>query len=184
MSLKDLEPGIYQAFPVSWGVVEVEHLPNKPLAASIEFDLCDHPGSKIEWSEFFLKRDGSYNKKTLKTLKACGFQSSDLADFVNPDSLTTDMPVLLTLAKDDNGYLKVEWVNSPQGGTRGDYVEAKEAKKLLKSLNLNQALAELVEKKQATPVPKPSHKPKNYAPGAPPPPAPSPSDVDDWLKGM
>lgn len=146
MSLKDLEPGQYEAYPQSWGVAEVEKLGNK-IQAVVRFRLSSEDETMVTWKDFFLKKDGTPNLKTLKTLMVCGFKSNRLSDFPKSNGLDKEKLVVLTLSRDEKGFLQVDWVNEPGSGGLEKLIEENDASKRLTSLKLDVALSKIQKDK-------------------------------------
>jgi len=110
MSYENLVPGVYKAKIVDWAVQEVPQL--KQLKAVIKFQIKD--GINIKWDGLFLKKDGSVSKKTVDTLKACGFAGKDVSELTSATALDTTKELSITVIKDGE-YWKVEWVNAGDG---------------------------------------------------------------------
>jgi hypothetical protein len=147
--------GSWPAKIKSWDLVEVEKLGQLKLV--IWFDVHGSGWTKaIKWEGFFLKKDGTHNKKTYSTLKSCGFNSNDISNLVSDERAldTTKVIDVTVISEDYNGetYYKVDWVG--QGETEG---AVKEVSKL-KGFNINKLNAALKTTTKATP------KVKNYGP--------------------
>jgi hypothetical protein len=156
MSIKEMAPGeqlTLNAYPTTWGVGEVDVHGESKLQAIITFGIAESDET-VTWKEFFTKRDGTPNIKTLKTLVTCGFRGSRLSDFGGNASLDADKLVTLQVIKDDKGYLKVEWVNEPGSGGH-KLMDAQNAAKKLAALRLDDALGELIPKSKPAPKPEP-----------------------------
>ena len=95
----------------TWGIQEVEVLKNAPKIV-IMFDTED--GNR-KFESFFFKKDGDFNKNTIKTLFTCGFRGDDLSVLAECDRSSLDMSKEfdLELESDGAGYEKVKWVNDP-----------------------------------------------------------------------
>lgn len=109
MANVDIEPGVYKGQVTDWSVEEVEALDNKlKLVITLELDN----GAKVYWNDFFHKKDGSINKKTINTIETLGFQGK-IQDIMKPNALNTSKLYDVTIEKDDKGYTKVAWINDP-----------------------------------------------------------------------
>lgn len=137
MSEKKLTEGEHSAVPISWGVQEIKMPDGMKLKAVIQFQLLES-SEKITWSDFFLKKDGTENKKTNAALKACGFKGP-LHTFVEDTALDRSTPVHIQISRettqDGKEYFKVNWVNSGIGGF--DLLDTKTAVHKLKGLGLD-----------------------------------------------
>lgn len=106
--------GVWPGKIKSWEIAEVEAI--KQLKLVVWWDVTGNGWVKtMKFEQFFLKKDGTQNKKTYDTLKACGFNSNDVADLLNEDALDTDKTFDLTIESSTNEgktYWHVEWVNS------------------------------------------------------------------------
>lgn len=106
MSYADLTPGEYKAKLVDWGLVVVEKI--NQLKAVIKFELST--GDQVTWDGFFLKKDGTVNEKTVKTLRTCGFNKKTVEELSEADALDTKKELSVVLVK-ENEFFRVEWVN-------------------------------------------------------------------------
>jgi hypothetical protein len=109
MAYENLVPGTYKARVVDWTLQEVEAV--NQLKAVIKFSFeANGTYHTMNWDGFFVKKDGAVNEKTVKSLKACGFNKKSVAGLLDPDALDTQKDVFVTVAKDGQ-YWRVEWVN-------------------------------------------------------------------------
>ena len=151
----------------NWDVVEVDMPTGVVLKLVIWFKCAGDGWTKnIKWDGFFMTREGLPNKNTYKTLKTCGFTSSDVGDLISDESALDKTEVYnLTVEQNDDGYWAVKWVNTP-GETQGAITD----KQVLKGHNLAKLNAAL-----GTPKPKL----KNHAPL--PPAAEGDDEIDSFL---
>lgn len=160
MSLKDKEPGTYEAKIIDWGVSEVEKL-GGALTINITFELTT--GEEITWKGFVLRGDGAMNIRTQKCLKACGFSYStprELAGVVSDSALDREKTVELQLIRNEHGFMDIDWVNDPnETKSRFNNLDPSLASKKLASLKFG--------------APSPTRIIKNHAPGG--------DDIDDFL---
>ena len=164
------EEGAWPAKLLSWEIVEVEQIGQLKLV--LWFDVHGDGWKKtMKWDEFFLKKDGTQNKKTYKTLKALGFASSDIGDLLKDDALDKEPTYTVTVeseVQDGNTYWRVQWVN-----TDHESKGAIKDKAVLKGHNLAKLNSYLGPAK-----------PKNYAPQSAttaPPQMDTDSDIDNFL---
>lgn len=155
MSEQRFSEGTFDAVPVSWGVQEIEQLDGK-LKAVIQFQILE-TNQKITWSDFFKKRDGTDNKKTVNTLKACGFKGP-LHTFTDDNALDRSTPVKIDIVRevrpDGREFYKVEWVNAKdQAGF--DMLDPKSAAQKLRGLQMDFGAPPAKTTKRAAP--------RNYA---------------------
>lgn len=127
MSYDNLKPGVYLGRIVDWGVQEVAT--SKTLKAVIKFSFKDADGGQknITWDGFFLKKDGSPNEKTVKTLQTCGFIGKAVSDLTAATALDTTKELSLDIIKDGE-YWRVEWVNDPSQGMANKVTDVKKIK--------------------------------------------------------
>ena len=168
--MSEITAGTWPGRVKSWDLVEVEKI--NQLKLVIWFNVAGSDWDKdIKFEGFFLKKDGTQNKKTYKTLSTCGFTSSDVSELVSDDSaLDTNITLDLSIEKDDQGYWFVDWVNTPGGVSQGSIKD----KTKLKGHNLSKLNSFLGPQKP---------KVKNYAPGADtiPPSIDTTEEIDEFL---
>ena len=133
--MAQIEPGEYKAQVIDWKVVEVPQLDNKlQIMVSLELDN----GAIMTWKDFFQKKDGSPNQKTLNTLKTLGFKGN-IQNLTSATALNTQKMFLVTVEKDGD-YSKVAWINdpdAPRGGGGYNQLDDKIAMRKLAGLNLS-----------------------------------------------
>lgn len=155
MSYENLIPGNYEATLTDWSLEVVEKISAPKITLIFEFDFQDK-NYKMKFDSFVFKRDGEINKKTLDTLKTCGFKSSKITDLLDdPGALNTMKKYDIQVIKDEQGYWRIEWVNH-MGGRAMDKVSAK---KSLQGFDFSKVNGGLMKEGFGK-------KPRNFAPGA------------------
>lgn len=139
MSYENLTPGKYLGRIMDWQMEMVEKL--KVPKVRIKFTFETPSGScSMSWDGLVLKKDGTPNKKTIDTLRVCGFKSNKIQD-LNEVATALDTSKQLELDIEKEGeYWKVQWVNEPGGTTAMDKVSAKQTLMGFDLSNVNGAL--------------------------------------------
>ena len=169
--MSEVKEGTWPAKLDSWELAEVEFKDKKKsLKLVLWFQVKgDGWSEKLKWEQFLLKQDGSQNKKTFDTIKACEFKYSDLTAIVDqPDAFNTEKTYTVTVEPKDwtnkdgetKTFWNVTWVNSDK-----ESHGAIKDKAVLKGHNLGKLNSFLG-------APKPSI--KNHAPQ-------SNDDIDNFL---
>lgn len=119
--MSEITEGTYPAKLVDWELAEVENVSSPKLVLWFQV-TGDGWNQKMKWEQFFLKKDGTQNKKTYDTIKACDFRYNDIADIVDKmDAFNTDKEYTVTIESSewkDKTYWNVAWVNTTSE-TRG-----------------------------------------------------------------
>lgn len=111
-----------------YGLQEIESL-GGAVKVQIQFD------NNLWWEGFLLKKDGTPNKKTIKTLFTCGFRGTDLTILAKgPDGKSLNMGKEFELSTvtelyNDKEYEKVDWINDPDEQT-SKFSKSVDSKKL------------------------------------------------------
>lgn len=95
----------------TWGIASVEALKGAPKMVIV----FDTPNGDRKFESFFFKKDSTVNKKTVMTLKTCGYTGDNPQELVECDNKQLDMSKEfdLDLTEDSGGYEKIEWVRDP-----------------------------------------------------------------------
>lgn len=165
--MMEITEGTCTGIIYNWELVEVEAINQLKLVIWFK---CEGTGWKknIKFEGFFLKKDGTQNKKTYDTLKRCGFNSSDIGDLISDENALDRQEVYTLDIKEEDGYWYVDWVNVE--GSQNAITN----KQVLKGHNLSKLNSFLG-------TPKPSKKVKNYAHGGAPPQMDTDEDIDQFL---
>lgn len=111
--MTEITEGTYPAKLKSWEIAEVEKI--NQLKLILWFDVQGSGWTKtMKWEEFFLKKDGTQNKKTYNTLKSTGFKYSTVEGLLEDDALNTEDTYTVTTEAEHDGdktYWRVAWVN-------------------------------------------------------------------------
>jgi hypothetical protein len=105
-----LEIGLYRAKAVDhqFGVAETG-----TEQVAVTFEVCVGPasGERITWYGFFTEAAA---KRTLESLRTCGWEGDDVTNLVGVDKLEVELDVV---HENYNGELRprVRWVNKPGG---------------------------------------------------------------------
>lgn len=116
MKFSELPVGRYPAQIVDWSLQEVEKL-NNQIKVVIKVAIT-HDSNVVEWNYdgFLETKEGTPNKKTIKTLLSSGFKSDDIMTLTtNASALDTQKPMEVTISKNDKGHNYIEWLNSAGG---------------------------------------------------------------------
>ena len=104
----------------SWEIAEVEAINQLKLVVWMIVFGKNHAGEvwekTMKFESFFLKKDGTQNKKTYNTLKTLGFRSQDIGDLISDDN-ALDKETIFTAdvegqdSDDGKTYWHIEWIN-------------------------------------------------------------------------
>ena len=99
MKFSEVQPGVYQASVVDWGLEEVEKLDDE-LKAVIQFEFkVGEESVQGKWEGFLKTKAGAPNKKTFTTMVMCGFESDDINNFIRGDALDMEKKLDITIEK-------------------------------------------------------------------------------------
>lgn len=91
---------------------------------NVLFEIADgdQTGQVVRWQGYFTDKT---RKRTLESLRYCGWTGDDLSDVLNQD-LSELVEIEVSNEEGDNGktYARVDWVNKPGGGQKVAYGKA------------------------------------------------------------